>query len=208
MQRVEGKKSSPPPPTVIKQEDQLPTAVAYQPGHADEGAPNGTGASREEARSKGYYQEAVLNGHAQCRPLAYEDQPQGSAAASAYPSEPGMYYTAAPAPVAVPNGSGQAGPMATFVSQAPQHVSSQASADMMWQSGSGNTWHDWTAAIADCQERYSASALLALGNTGRGAATGSSVLTDGAVGQAGGEMAMVPPGAQWPLTMFDHTTQD
>ncbi|KMQ81394.1 hypothetical protein RF55_26467 [Lasius niger] len=73
----------------------------------------------------------------------------------------------------------------------------------MWQqAGSGNTWHDWTAAIADCQERYSANALLALGNTGRGSMT-SSVLADGAVAQTAGEMGMVPPGNQWPLIMFD-----
>lgn len=206
MRRIEVKKS-PPPPTAIKQEDQLSTAAAYPPGHASEGVLNGTSTGRGQAPPEGYYQEAGLDGQTQCPRLAYEEQPQGSAAASAYPSEPGMFYNATPAAAVVSNSSAQPSPMATFVSQPPQHVSTQAPADMMWQGGSGNTWHDWTAAMADCPERYSANALLALGNTGRGAVASPSVLAGGAVGQAGGEMGMVPPGAPWPLVMFDHMTQ-
>lgn len=208
MRRMEAKNSPAPPTTAIKQEDQLSTAtVAYQPGHGGEGVPNGASAGRREAPPKGYYQEPGLNGQAQCSPMAYEDQPQGSAVAPAYQSEQGMFYNAAPAPAVVPSSSAQPSPMATFVSQPPQHVATQAPTDMMWQAGSGNTWHDWTAAIADCQERYSANALLALGGTGRGSLTTPSVLSDGAVGQTGGDMGMVPPGAQWPLIMFDHTRQ-
>ncbi|PHH93227.1 hypothetical protein CDD83_10165 [Cordyceps sp. RAO-2017] len=210
MQQTDSKKSSPPASTAIKQEDPLPAAPAYPSGsQASEGVQNGTGAGGEEGQAKGYYQESGLNGQTSCPPLTYGDQSQGSAAAApAYQSDTAMFYSTAPAAGVVSSGdSSQHSPMAGFVSQPAQHVSTQAPTEMMWQPGSGNTWHDWTAAIADCQERYSANALLALGNTGRGGVGASSVLADGTVGQAAGDMGIVPPGTQWPLIMFDHTTQ-
>lgn len=202
MRRNDHKKSPPPAPASSKQEDQTPTPV-YQATRASAGVPNGT--PQVGGQQKGYYQESSLNGQTPYPALAYGDQPQGNAAASTYQSEPAMFYNTAPDAAAVPGGSAQQNPLSAFASQAGQHVPTQAPADIMWQTGRGNTWNDWTAAIADSQERYSASALLTLGNPGRGPGS-SGVLPDGTVGQAAGDIGMVPPGAQWPLIMFDHAT--
>ncbi|KND91044.1 Transcriptional activator protein acu-15 [Tolypocladium ophioglossoides CBS 100239] len=200
MRRKDSEKSPPPAPAPVKQEDQTPTPV-YQANRASAGVLNGT--PQVGGQRKGYYQGSGLNGQAPYPTLAYGDPPRSNAAASTYQSEPAMFYSTAPAAAAVPDGSAQPNPLAGFASQPPQHIPTQAPADIMWQAGRGNTWHDWTAAIADSQERYSASALLTLGNPGRGSGA-SGVLADGTVGQAAGDMGMVPPGAQWPLIMFDH----
>ncbi|KAJ8128925.1 hypothetical protein O1611_g4708 [Lasiodiplodia mahajangana] len=97
-------------------------------------------------------------------------------------------------------------PLANFASQATQ-ITQQ---DMMWrpQSSGGNTWHDWTAAVVDSQDHYSASALMSLGNANSHRPSGS-ILDGGAVnGMAVGTMSMNNPTMttsaqmQWPLLLF------
>jgi hypothetical protein len=102
-------------------------------------------------------------------------------------------------------------PLVAFASQATQHVTGQGQDN--WPSqphlmghnpGSANPWHDWTAAIADSQDRYSANALLTLGS-GRPGDVGAGGVVDH-IGQ-GESMGVGNVGnshsGQWPLLLFD-----
>ncbi|KAI1436815.1 fungal-specific transcription factor domain-containing protein [Xylaria sp. CBS 124048] len=97
-------------------------------------------------------------------------------------------------------------PIVTFVTQTTQI----AQPDMIWrpQSSGGNTWHDWTAAVVDNQDRYSASALMSLGDT-NGQRSSSDMLEGRSVNSMGmGTMSMNNPAMttsnqlQWPLLLF------
>ncbi|KAL2150933.1 hypothetical protein VTH82DRAFT_6031 [Thermothelomyces myriococcoides] len=99
-------------------------------------------------------------------------------------------------------------PLVAFASQATQHVAGQTAESWPTQTSlmghpaaaHANPWHDWTHAIQDTQDRYSANALLTL-NSGRpgdaGAGTGTVV---DHVGQ-GDAMTSAHTG-QWPLLLF------
>ncbi|GAB1309828.1 Transcriptional activator acu-15 [Madurella fahalii] len=96
-------------------------------------------------------------------------------------------------------------PLIAFASQATQHVAGQAAEN--WPSQpqliahnpvSTNTWHDWTAAIADSQDRYSANALLTLGSGRPGD------VNTGGEAVSVGNVATSHTG-QWPLLLFDGT---
>ncbi|KAI1334593.1 hypothetical protein F5Y15DRAFT_285477 [Xylariaceae sp. FL0016] len=94
-------------------------------------------------------------------------------------------------------------PLVTFAAQA----TSMAQPDLLWrqQSTGGNTWQDWTAAIVDNHDRYSANALMSLGNA---AGHRSSVHeADGTNGLGLGVALNNPAVAsttqmQWPLLLF------
>jgi hypothetical protein len=107
---------------------------------------------------------------------------------------------------------GDHNPLSTFAAQAT--ALQQPSPDMMWRQGTpgGNTWQDWTAAVVDNQDRYSANALMSLGAGARP----SSGVNDGTpntpgMGMGVGNMAgaNVPTSAnnsQWPLLLFHEGT--
>ena len=204
MRHTNAKKSPPAAAAGVKREEQ----AAYRPSQQQPAAlPQGVSGSGSGAAQA--YHHASLNGQTPYPALAYGDQPQGAGAP--YQPDAAMFYGSAATAAGVAD-SAAPNPLAAFASQAAQHVGPSAPADIMWQAGRGNTWHDWTAAIADSQERYSASALLTLGNPAR-ASVPSSVLADGTVAPppqqqpTAADMGMVAPGGQWPLIMFDHTQQ-
>jgi hypothetical protein len=135
---------------------------------------------------------------------------------------------AGPASDAMDQPPSASNPLVAFASQATQHVSNQAGDDEddNWRHqalaaaaaaqvqaahvhNGGNTWHNWTAAIAENQDRYSANALLTLGSgragdlgsaSGLGDATGAHMVGLGAV--SGG---VTSHAGQWPLLLFDGT---
>ncbi|PFH62170.1 hypothetical protein XA68_14839 [Ophiocordyceps unilateralis] len=219
-----------PLPASIKQEEQLPTAAAYCPGAKR------LPSARPKRGSKGFYQESVLDDQpsASAVPphLAYGDQPQSNAATAAaaaavaaataaYPSEQqSMFYGGPPTSAVVANDSAQANVMPVYVAPLPpppQHMAPppQPSAEMMWQAtgGGGSPWHDWTNAMADCQERYSANALLSMGQASvRGpASTPASMPTPRqtpALPDRGGAQSGDELGGQWPLSMSDYPLQE
>ncbi|EGO53347.1 hypothetical protein NEUTE1DRAFT_92544 [Neurospora tetrasperma FGSC 2508] len=129
-------------------------------------------------------------------------------------------------------------PLIAFASQATQHVSTTgqpgtgaeewrpqvhpqfAVASVASNAPNNNAWHDWAAAMADSQERYSANALLTLGSTRPGDVSGAGMVDhshahvnggaghgpgDGAdgLGVSAAESAVVGAGGgQWPLLLF------
>lgn len=152
-----------------------------------------------------YYNNHGLNGHETYPPLAYNDQHQSNnAGAQAYGTDSGLYYTSQNqhAATAVP-GSGhdvQANPLIAFASQATHQVD-PAAEQLMWQRSGANAWQEWTAAIADSQDRYGAGALLTLG----GATTAAPVSRNSMPSmENGGQSATHDLTAQWPLVMFDN----
>ncbi|KAK3392857.1 hypothetical protein B0H63DRAFT_2463 [Podospora didyma] len=100
-------------------------------------------------------------------------------------------------------------PLIAFASQATQHVGQAGEAwrpqaqEQLIAHNSASTWHDWTAAIADSQERYSANALLTLG-----AARGGDVGPPPVLDHVGASDPMAVAGVtnahsgQWPLLLF------
>lgn len=99
-------------------------------------------------------------------------------------------------------------PLIAFASQATQHVSGQAEngwnpqPTLLAHSGaSANTWQDWTNAIQDTQDRYSANALLTL-NSGRpgDVSAASGVVNPHAPGP--GDALSGAHTGQWPLLLF------
>jgi HPt (histidine-containing phosphotransfer) domain-containing protein len=96
-------------------------------------------------------------------------------------------------------------PLIAFASQATQHVAGQAADNwpsqpqlMPHNAPPANTWQDWTNAIQDTQDRYSANALLTL-NAGRPGDVGPGGVADH-VNQDDG-MGNTHTG-QWPLLLF------
>ncbi|KAF4949043.1 hypothetical protein FGADI_9328 [Fusarium gaditjirri] len=160
------------------------------------------GAQSEVPSTKSYFSESDLNGQTPYPTLAYNDHPQNNMAAPAYDTGAMFYNTSAQAAVAattsaLPSSVAQVNPMLAF-SQPPQ-VAPQP--DMMWQSR-GNTWHDWTSAIADTQDRFSASTLLTLGGNTRDASTGAGV--PGVTSSpSANDINSIQQGGQWPLIIFD-----
>ncbi|KAK8034050.1 hypothetical protein PG993_009045 [Apiospora rasikravindrae] len=105
-------------------------------------------------------------------------------------------------------------PLTAFAAQATQI----AQPDMLWRqqaaaASGGNTWQDWTAAIVDNQDRYSANALMSLGH---GARSGSMNVNDGSnggqpdlgmgVGMNGAPGVPATATMQWPLLLFHDGT--
>jgi hypothetical protein len=96
-------------------------------------------------------------------------------------------------------------PLATFAAQATQI----AQPDVMWrpQSSGGNTWHDWTAAVVDNQDRYSANALMSLGSMNGHRPSDNSVLDGSSVnnlnmGPMNNTTITTSAQMQWPLLLF------
>lgn len=139
-------------------------------------------------------------------------------------------------------GTPAANPLIAFASQATQHVMSAgpdgqpgASQEEEWRRSNaaqaqaqqllaatahatgivgGNPWHDWTAAIADSQERYSANALLTLGGGSGAGRPGDHVEGVGPSDALSAAAASLGIGlgvnsthtGQWPLLLFHDGT--
>lgn len=152
-----------------------------------------------------------MNGQTPYPPIAYGEQAQGSIPPSTYDAEAAMFFStsaqvaAAAAVTSVQDVSAtQSNPLIAFASQATQHAAAQPTAEMLWQ-GRGNTWRDWAAALADTQERCSATALLTLGGCPRDS-TAVSGVPEGTSSLATNNMNGVQPTGQWPMMLFDNMT--
>jgi hypothetical protein len=118
-----------------------------------------------------------------------------------------MYYSAtsqhaAPSSVVSVTPGTESNPLIAFASQAAQHVNTTE--QLMWQRAGGNAWQDWTAAIADSDDRYGAGALLTLGNT---AAVSGSGQRGSIASMSGAQHNPQDIAVQWPMvinTMVDH----
>ncbi|KAJ4311656.1 hypothetical protein N0V84_010335 [Fusarium piperis] len=208
MRNKENKESRPAVTPEIKQEP--PGQASAYTAPQVQSTPT-SGGSQEVPSSKGYFPDAGLNGQTPYPALAYNEHTQSAMAPSAYETEALFYSTsaqaaaAAVAATAIPASASQANPLLAFTTQSTQQVASQPTADMLWQ-GRGNTWHDWTTAIADNQDRYSASALLTLGGATRDTSTGAGV-PGVTAGPSTNDMANIQQG-QWPLMLFDHVASN
>ncbi|UQC87578.1 uncharacterized protein CLUP02_13095 [Colletotrichum lupini] len=165
-------------------------------------------ASADEAATKAFYADAEnQNGTTPYPSLAYTEQPPSTntmASTSNFEVNNGYAYTpAATQPTNGEDNTAETNPLIAFASQATQHVAdpagSAAAAELLWrQSASqGNTWHDWTAAMADSQDRYSANALLTLGGGSRDPTSVTEAAT------AADMASVTAPVGQWPLIIFD-----
>ncbi|KAK4144023.1 uncharacterized protein C8A04DRAFT_11915 [Dichotomopilus funicola] len=109
--------------------------------------------------------------------------------------------------VAMEQAAAAQNPLIAFASQATQHVSGQAAngwnpqPTLLAHNGtSANTWQDWTNAIQDTQDRYSANALLTL-NSGRSGDVGASGVVNPHAPGPGDALSGAHTG-QWPLLLF------
>jgi hypothetical protein len=154
------------------------------------------GTQGEVSTAKSYFPEPEMNGQAHYPTLAYNEPTQNGLAPTAYDTGAMFYNTSAQATVttsALSSSVAQVNPMLAFSqsAQVPQP-------DMLWQ-GRGNTWHDWTSAIADTQDRFSASTLLTLGGNTRDASTSTGVTAS----PSANDINNIQNGGQWPLIIFD-----
>ncbi len=203
------------PPIKPKQQPSNSLAPVSGGAHANEQR------KAETTNGNNYYDSGVTASTTPYPSLSYSDQSSGGA--STHPNGNGTsesvdgaqyLYAAASAVTAAtaPNASAageQAGseqnPLIAFASQATQHVAGQAADSwpaqtqlMAHNTAPANTWQDWTAAIADSQDRYSANALLTLGS-GRPGDVGAGAVVDH-VHQ--GDSMGAPHAGQWPLLLF------
>lgn len=221
-------KPEPPPsyqqaPFKPKQQEQNNSvAPVGGPVNARERSDPGTA----NGNSSSYYDHGVsASMPATSYPLGYGDHTTGGASTQQNgtgTSEPVdnahyLYAAASAVTAATATNAGATGeqtapaenPLIAFASQATQHVAEQAAES--WtaqnqlaaqQSVAANTWHDWTAAIADSQDRYSANALLNLGTGRAGDAAAAAVANHAHQGDAMGNSHA----DQWPLLLFHNGT--
>lgn len=165
-------------------------------------------ASAVETAAKAFYPDSANSNETTPYPsLAYAEQPSSNnnvPSTAGFETDNGYSYTSAGQPTSTADdSSAETNPLIAFASQATQHVAdpagSAAAAELLWrQSASqGNTWHDWTAAMADSQDRYSANALLTLGGASRDTSSVTETTT------VADMTAVSAPAGQWPLIIFD-----
>jgi hypothetical protein len=189
--------------------------------------PGGGGATTTSEQRNGgttngnYYDPSVTAPATPYPSLSYGDQTAGGVAVSqssngAVGSTDGAQYlyaaasaaaaaTASNATAAMEQAAAAQNPLIAFASQATQHVAGQATDNwpaqpplMAHNAPPTNTWQDWTNAIQDTQDRYSANALLTL-NSGRpGDVSGGGVVDHVNQGDAMGNAHT----GQWPLLLF------
>ncbi|KAF4450940.1 hypothetical protein F53441_6001 [Fusarium austroafricanum] len=200
MRNKEAKSSQPSITPEIKQEQ--PSQASTYPSSQVQSAVTSGAAQSEVPSTKSYFPESDLNGQTPYPTLTYNEHPQNNMAAPAYDAGTMFYNTSAQAATvaattsALPSSVAQVNPMLAFSqpAQVPQH-------EMLWQ-GRGNTWHDWTSAIADTQDRFSASTLLTLGGSTRDASAGAGV--PGVTSSpSANDINSIQQGGQWPLIIFD-----
>jgi hypothetical protein len=197
MRNKESKSTQPSITPEIKQEQ---AAQAAYPTPQVPSTVTSGGTQGEVSSAKSYFPEPEMNGQAPYPTLTYNEPTQnGLAPPTAYDAGAMFYNTSAQAAVttsALSSSVAQVNPMLAF-SQSAQ----VSQPDMLWQ-GRGNTWHDWTSAIADTQDRFSASTLLTLGGNTRDASTGAGVPGVTASPSAN-DINNIQNGGQWPLIIFD-----
>ena len=169
--------------------------------------------SADSATTKAYYQPQAVHEQANYNGMAYNEAhaQQNVAVQQGYqPESHDMFYaraTHASDAGNMVNAGLQGNPLIAFANQPGHPLTSHDAQNYMWQGqGRGNTWQDWTAAIADTQDRYGANTLLTLGGAGRVPMESAMLMGDPSMmGQA--EMPHTDPAApQWPMAVFDHTT--
>lgn len=131
------------------------------------------------------YPQPMNNNHSY-RPVSYH-QPATNMGHPAYTNNSGMYFASNGAPHMASTGENHNSLMA-FAQNGPD----------IWDRAAGNTWQDWSAAMATTnQDRYGATTLMHLQSTGQVAAGPRQV-------------AVIPQhelasNSQWPLVMFDQS---
>lgn len=178
-----------------------PQAAARQPASA---GPQPVVAHQHEAQpDRSYYSQTNINGHA-AYGLGYGEHHRGGqmdpqaygAETMFYPNSAQQAATAA----AAASATGETHP--NLLSFAPQTQAVDPTAQFFWRPG-GNTWQDWTAAIAQNPSFGNSASLMGLEpavTTAPEAADHLASLQGG--GSTAGDMA-----AQWPLVMFDQHAQ-
>ncbi|EFY87359.1 putative transcription factor [Metarhizium acridum CQMa 102] len=164
--------------------------------------------SRAEELTKNFYHANITApAHATYPSLAYMDQqtqPNPQATTSYQHNQTELYYPNTSAAAGHPGGPAQTDTLAGYSSEAGQHLCHQ-NADIMWRS----SWQNWSAAIAESQQRYGADSLMTLGDaeTVRNSVI-TPIMTGNGMPHTGSELPMVPQPASWPLIMFDQTPRD
>ncbi|KAI1484343.1 hypothetical protein F5X96DRAFT_475893 [Biscogniauxia mediterranea] len=204
----------------------MPTGPNSNTSHTDPEIVNGPKTHVVPAPRNSYYSETTPDS-ATFPSLPYNSNPAPTSSGIHYDADNSFLYTQAAGQVAAVQAQAQAhaqahahaqvpaadhNALSTFAAQATQITQPE----MMWrqQTSAGNTWQDWTAAIADSQDRYSANALMSLGGSTAAAAAGgprsAGHVNDGT--QATGDMGMgvgmnnaavtTTAQMQWPLLLF------
>ncbi len=166
-------KQSPHSPPYIN----LPTAPNIAPSHNDTKTMNGPTSHVISTPRNNYYSEATPESGAYS--ISYANPAPHTTNTIPFDPNNSFLYAQTAGQVEVSHAHTQAqaqaqvqaqvqmtehNPIATFATQATQ----MTQPEIMWrqQPSVGNTWQDWTAAIVDNQDRYSASALMSLGGSG------------------------------------------
>lgn len=215
------KASTPPTQALVSQQSgspfpQVQPRPKQEPGHSPITAtPEAPVEQRNPSTNGGtFYDPATGESAAPFQSINYNDQvgsvgapPASNGVGPGYPTADAGQLMVSAAGVtnvhALEQAASAANPLIAFASQATQHVAGQAGEDwrphaQLLAQHSGNTWHDWTAAIADSQDRYSANALLTLGSA-RPSDVGATV--DGV--SQGEAIAATSHTSQWPLLLFN-----
>jgi hypothetical protein len=182
------------PLTPIPKQEPLPATQASYNGLAS--------VTGEPPANGGHAYHDVHNGGPYLN-LSYSEQPAGGSLAAPQPYQPTVFYPGSGHSAAADPQGVAPNPLIEFASQATQQVAQPAATpDIVWRqtAGQGNIWDQWTAAIADSQDRYSATALMNLGSGARDSsivASESTVTAGSDVDNAGTSTS------QWPLLLFD-----
>jgi hypothetical protein len=225
---MQRKASTPPSQPIVKQQSASPFQQAHAgkplQGPQSAAAPSDTPHEpRNDAGPNGgtYYDSTTGASSSSLPPtIGYVDQPglavpqtNGSGAGAPYepadssqylyPQPPAVSSASVPSVNPVDQPAPAPNPLIAFASQATQHVSGQTGEEWRPQAqpfshNMGNTWQQWTAAIADRQDHYSANALLTL-NSSRPGDLGPSTEH---VNQGDGIATANTHAGQWPLLLF------
>ncbi|KAI1205665.1 fungal-specific transcription factor domain-containing protein [Annulohypoxylon truncatum] len=188
------------------------------PSHNDTETVNGSASHVIATSRSNYYGEATPESGTYPS-LSYTDSAPHATNAISYDPNNSFLYAQAAGQVAVAQAQAHAhaqaqaqaqaqvqtadhNPLTTFATQATQMTQP---AHMMWrqqQSSGGNTWQDWTAAIVDNQDRYSANALMSLGSSDPRPGANVDGTTVGLGVSMNGAPATTTATMQWPLLLF------
>lgn len=203
----------PSQPQIEENSQATPQGVQTAQPQATAQAPAGgvVSSTNADASNKGYYTEQPMATQQNYQPMAYGASHPQNMGPGGYQGDASMLYNSAASNVApMADSSVPENPLIAFASQATQPMPPNADSVYMWN-GSGNGWHDWTAAIADTNDRYSANALLTLGggamrHQSDQSMDSSFIMNHGnSLAQQGGDIPQAPQAGQtWPIMMFDN----
>lgn len=194
----------------------LPPPSNPNPSHNDTETVNGSASHVIATPRNNYYTEATPESGTYPS-LSYTDAAPHATSAISYDPNSSFLYAQAAGQVAVAQAQAHAhaqaqaqaqvqtadhNPLTTFATQATQMTQP---AHMMWrqqQSSGGNTWQDWTAAVVDNQDRYSANALMSLGSSDPRPGANVDGSTVGLGVSMNGTPATTSATMQWPLLLF------